>query len=777
METIRQMVEKERVGMLYDGVPGVIILTFAAMSAYAAMLWGDVPHPLLLGWLGVLGLVLALRYLSYLRFRRNTENSALWLRIYRGGALITGMVLGSSALIMFDDLSVAHQLFAVFVLSGVCAGAMVVLAPDHISFSYYVSATLLPTGWSLIIREDTLTRSVGLLVFLYLTTLLVFGRRISNRLIQFLHLGHENTALLEQVAKEKNRLESRLGRLFDDDRHEIFVYNADTLRCIQANWGAVRHLGYEAEEELLGKHLLDILHGLEPEEVEDLLQPLKSGTEDAVIYRGEHRRRDGSKYPVEIRFQRSTRENPPVVVATARDLTAEDAAKNRLFYKANYDPVTDLPNRMYITTLAKRALTRAARHQRLAALLLIDLDNFKQINDTLGHSLGDLLLVRVARRLQDTLGDNATPSRIGGDEFLILIEDIEEPEQAERDAQRLLEAFVPPFRIGEHELHVTLSMGLALFPEDARQLDRLLLYADMAMYRAKQRGRNRLERFHESLLRDRERRLKMERALRRAVDNGELTLLYQPKVDAVSGRVVGAEALLRWHHPEFGTVPPDEFIPMAESMGLIAPLGRWVLETACREAALWPCREGCGRRIAVNVSPAQFIGGRLLDDVEHALSVSDLPVERLELEITETLFVQDTSHLHRCLEQLRSRHIHLSLDDFGTGYSALAYLQRFPLHTLKIDRCFVGRMTESENSRRLVEAIVSMARALNLELVAEGVETARQLEMLQRMGVNIIQGYYFSRPLEARAFRDLLFREMAQTTGGTPALRKRTAAR
>ncbi len=752
-EEVRRNLERDRVEMLYEGLPAGLATTLVVMMAYAAVLLTEAPELPIFIWLALLTALLTARLLVLFAYRRNPDDTERWLRIHRLSVLATGLLIGASPVFTFPELSITYEIFAVFVLSGLCAGAMVVMAPDHVSFSLYASAILLPSAVLLLQYHDSLRLVIGLMVVIYLFTLIHSSRKVTGRVLQSLALGHENLALLEEMAREKDRLESRLGRLLSDETTEIFVYDAERLRCIQVNRGALRNLGY-TEREMLGRHLLEIVSGLEREEFEELIRPIREGKQDSVVYRTEHRRKDGSRYPVEIRFQYSAREIPPVIVATALDVSQQDIARNRLFHKANFDHLTDLPNRFYMTAMVRRALARAGRHGKKVALLMLDLDNFKQINDALGHGIGDRFLIRVSERLQEAMGDNGTLARFGGDEFMIMLEDLESADQAQGTASALIHAFQAPFRVDGHELFSSLSIGISLYPDDAQEIEKLMLYADMAMYQAKQRGRNRHESFCPRLLTDQERRLKMEQALRLAVENGELSLLYQPKVDATTGQVVGAEALLRWEHPVLGRVPPDEFVPLAEKIGMIGAMGRWVLEQACRDAVTWPAADGV--RVAVNVSPAQFLTGRLFGDVEHALQASGLPVERLELEITESLFVHDTSSLHNCLEQLRRRNIHLALDDFGTGYSALAYLQQFPLHTLKIDRCFVSDMARSENARKLVEAIISMARALDLEIVAEGVENDEQLAMLKARGVHVIQGYYYSPPLPVDEFRAML---------------------
>ena len=344
---------------------------------------------------------------------------------------------------------------------------------------------------------------------------------------------------------------------------------------------------------------------------------------------------------------------------------------------------------------------------------------------------------------------------------MVMLEGLRRPSQAQRVAEKLVAAFEKPFAIGPAEIYTGVSIGISIFPRDGHSVEELMQYADIAMYQAKQQGGGQWRAFDHSLLTALEERLEMESALRRAIGNGEMLVHYQPKMDAMNGCVLGAEALLRWDSPVFGRVPPDRFIPLAENLGLIGEIGRWVLREACREAARWPADRKL--HVAVNVSPHQFRSGRLVEEVQEALQASRLSPDRLELEITESLLLNDCSRPLETLASLRRHGIHLSLDDFGTGYSSLAYLKKFPLQTLKIDRSFIRDMNQDANARALVKAIISMARALELEIVAEGVEDAAQLEFLRAHGVRIIQGYFFSPPVSATTFRSLLARCSTKT--------------
>ena len=437
------------------------------------------------------------------------------------------------------------------------------------------------------------------------------------------------------------------------------------------------------------------------------------------------------------------------IVHVSLDITERKAAEERVRHLALHDVLTDLPNRAFLQEVAERALARATRRGTSVALHLIDLDRFKEINDTLGHPAGDTLLVEVAARMAGHLRRGDTLARMGGDEFAVLQEDIESPEEGEAMAGRLLEALAEPFRIEGHHVITAASVGLAFGPGDGADVAELVRHADLALYRAKSDGRNLVRRYEPGMnaqLRD---RLALEQALREAIEAEAFELHYQPKQMLADGRIHSVEALLRWRHPERGQISPAQFIPVAEDSGLIVPLGSWVLRAACAEARRWQ-DAGLGPvRVAVNLSAEQIRRQDVVATVRAALEDTGLPPALLELELTESLLVRDADHALRMMTELRSLGVQLALDDFGTGYSSLAYLQRFPFDTLKIDRGFVADLSDSGSSLRIVEAVVRLAHGLGLRVVAEGVETEAQMAILRRVGCDEIQGYLLSPPVDA----------------------------
>ena len=436
-------------------------------------------------------------------------------------------------------------------------------------------------------------------------------------------------------------------------------------------------------------------------------------------------------------------------VATFSDVTEAKANEARIQHMAHHDFLTGLPNRFLLTDRFKQVAAAAERNDTRYALLFIDLDRFKNVNDTLGHSIGDQLLRDVASRLGSIVRGTDTLSRQGGDEFLVLLGEVETPEAAAIVARKLMQVLGEPFLLDGHPITVTPSIGIAVSPEDGTDLDSLLKHADLAMYDAKQQGRNNYQFFRREMNARSLELLLMESDLRQALRKSEFELHYQPQISVSSGRPQGLEALLRWRHPERGLVSPADFIPMAEETGLILPIGQWVLNTACQQLANWRTNGWPELRVAVNLSAAQFRQQDLLTQVEAALAAANLPADALELEVTESILMIDAEGTAKMLNALNAMGVTLAIDDFGTGYSSLAYLKRFSVSTLKVDRSFVNGIGIDGEDAAICSAIIGLARSLRLDVVAEGVETQAQYDWLAKAGCHIIQGYFTGRPAPA----------------------------
>ena len=448
--------------------------------------------------------------------------------------------------------------------------------------------------------------------------------------------------------------------------------------------------------------------------------------------------------------------NAHLIIASVEAHKVADDAIHRLHHLAYHDALTDLPNRTLLWDRLCQATDLAQRQGRQLALLFMDLDGFKHINDSLGHSTGDQLLQLVAQRLLGCARHSDTVSRQGGDEFIILLPSIESAADAMAFARKILQAFESPYRLGEHELHIAVSMGISLYPDDGENAETLIRNADTAMYHAKASGRNNCK-FFEQKMNDRAvERQSVETALRLALKHHEFVLHYQPKIKLRSGEIVGVEALLRWQHPERGLLPPAQFVSIAEECGLIVPIGRWVLREACMQANAW---RNAGLRpviVSVNSSAIEFRARDFLDNLRSTLEATAMPPCWLEIELTESVLMHDVESTDSVLCALADMGVKLAIDDFGTGYSSLSYLSRFPINTLKIDQSFVREISESGDDCTIVSAIISMGRDLKRQVIAEGVETRDQREFLLAHYCDEGQGNYFSPPLTADGFARLL---------------------
>lgn len=444
------------------------------------------------------------------------------------------------------------------------------------------------------------------------------------------------------------------------------------------------------------------------------------------------------------------------------ELTKSINNNEQIHNHAYYDMLTNLPNRILLNDRLSFMVNHAKRNKTNMAILLMDLNRFKLINDTLGFSAGDSLLQTIANRLKSCLRDVDGVFRLGDDEFGILLEEIAQPQDAARVAKRLLAVCSLPFQFYDHELYVTVSIGISIFPTDGDEIEVLLKNAEAAMNRAKELGINNYQHYMPTMNAKAFEQLTLEHNLRKAIQKDQFLVYYQPQIDLITQKIIGAEALVRWQHPELGMISPDQFIPIAEETGLILPLGEWVLRTACQQAKYWCDQLGTRFVISVNLSSRQFQQQDLVSTVYRVLRDIQLPPELLELEITETLGMKNPELTLKTLHELKSMGIHIAIDDFGTGYSSLSYLKKFPIDTLKIDRSFVSDINGDSNDDAIVVAVIALAQSLKLNVIAEGVETPEQADYLLEHGCERIQGYIFSPPVSAKDFETIIKRNLQQ---------------
>lgn len=570
--------------------------------------------------------------------------------------------------------------------------------------------------------------------------------------------AQQAVAVTEQTLKLHRDAEERFRLLVDGVKDYAIIMLDAQGQIASWNTGAERILGFK-DDEIIGNHV-SCFYGPEANRGQSLRDLELAIAEGRFKTESSRFRKDGTPFIASIVITPLYGDNGILrgFSTVMGDVTEHYQAAQKIQYLAQHDTLTSLPNRALFSDRLLHAIHEADRHGHQLAVIFLDLDRFKLINDTLGHHVGDLLLQAVAQRLSGCIRKCDTLARWGGDEFTIILTELSGSEQAAGVARNIIDAFATSFTIGEHELFVTPSIGITLYPLDDRSPENLLKNADIAMYRAKDQGKNTFQFFQTEMNSRAYDRLTLEVALRHALARDELLLYYQPQIDIKSGKIVAAEALLRWRHPVLGLLPPAEFMPLVEETSLIVPIGKWVLETACMQMRHWLDLNLPPLRVAVNLSSRQFPQGDLVNTVNQVLSHTGLKPKMLELELTESQLMQNIQPSIAILRELSSIGVGLSIDDFGTGYSSLSYLKRFPIDTLKIDQSFVRDLTTDPDDAGIAAAIIVMAHTLGMKVVAEGVETVEQLDFLRERHCNGVQGFYFGRPIAPEEFAQLLTR-------------------
>jgi diguanylate cyclase (GGDEF)-like protein/PAS domain S-box-containing protein len=556
--------------------------------------------------------------------------------------------------------------------------------------------------------------------------------------------------------------EEKFAKAFHSSPDAITITERDTGRYLEINSGFCRLTGYTPEE-VIGRTVFELGLWTELEQRRQLIQDLE---EHGRVHHREltGRHKSGAHITVDVSVETIILNDVECLLMNARDISELKNAQDQVQHLAYHDSLTNLPNRALLMDRLSQQIALLQRHNLRGALLFMDLDHFKHINDSLGHPVGDSVLKMVTARLEASVRLEDTVARLGGDEFVVLISGLEGSRQEVTDqvmelSDMLRALLAQPMFLDGQRLQITPSIGIALIPDHGSTSADLLKRADIALYRAKDSGRNTTQLFHDSMQKAASERLRLENDLRLALARGEFSLCYQPQVDARGNRIIGAEALLRWEHPETGNLPPGEFIQVLEESGMILEVGTWILEEACRAAGKL-LREGLISAqhfsLCVNISPRQFRQNDFVERVARNLQLNDLPSHLLKLEITEGIVIQNLDDTIAKMHRLKALGVSFAMDDFGTGYSSLTYLKRLPVDALKIDQSFIRDATTDPNDAEIIRAIVAMAQSLNLMVIAEGVETAQQLEFLQQIGCHLYQGYLFSEPKELKAFKALL---------------------
>jgi len=551
------------------------------------------------------------------------------------------------------------------------------------------------------------------------------------------------------------RSENQLRAIIDAEPECVKVVRADGT-LVQMNAAGLAMIEASRPEQVIGKPIMQLMAPEYREAYRAFIGNILRGNKGMMEFeitglKGTHRWMETHAVPLA-----GEQGGQPLVLSITRDITQRKQTERRLRQLAHFDSLTDLPNRVQFIERLEQAMAEADRHERLLGVVFLDLDRFKYINDSLGHGKGDILLREVAMRLSGVVRRGDTVARLSGDEFALVLADMGHVDDAIHVAQKILDVFRQPFRVAGHDLSVTASMGITLYPFDDRGADDLLRNADVAMYRAKESGKNNYQFYVAEMTTIVSERLTLENDLRSALERGEFSLNYQPIADCRSGEITGMEALLRWKHPERGMIPPALFIPLAEETGYIIPIGEWVLRTACEQCRRWQKAGFASLYVAVNLSSRQFHQQDLTASIHCILQETGLDPTCLGLEITEGLIMQQAEASVNTLRELKAMGIRISIDDFGTGYSSLSYLKRFPIDVLKIDQSFVRDIPTDQDDAAIASTIITMAHSLGLKVVAEGVETLEQLNFMRKHRCDAMQGYYLSKPLPPEQFAVLL---------------------
>jgi diguanylate cyclase (GGDEF)-like protein len=740
-EQVRRGIRAAQIDAVVQLVPLTMTINLLNATIVVYIFWGAGANLFLTGWGALIASVAAASFWSWTRTRRNRPKGASSRAITRMilHATFLASVWGAAAYVLFPEADTMHQLFLAALMAGMISGGAFCLSTVPTAALAYTWTFVLALASALLVARYQVFNAVAILLIIYA---LFMSRNI---------VAHGNLFINRLRGELKVEAQRELiGLLLNDfeEHASDWLWETDANGVLMRISDRFAEAAGKAPADIQGARFADILGGgreYRPPELVDVLRCMAWRTpfRDAVV-------------PVEVG------ESPRFWLLSAKpvfdnagefigyhgvgaDVSDKRLAEERISRLAYYDTVTGLPNRASFREEADRALARAHEHGQSVALLCLDLDQFKSINDTLGHSVGDALLKIVGQRVRACARDRDVVARLGGDEFAILQINPVLPIDAMVLARQVIDAFNVPFKFERHEITISTSIGIALAPIDGWETDALLKKADLALYAAKAEGAGTYRLFEPEMEAWAHRRRAMEIGLRAALENGELHVAFQPLIEMHSWRVAGCEALARWTSPEWGIVSPAEFIPIAEATGMIESIGEWVLRESLKQARRWPD----DTFVAVNLSAAQFKSQRLLATVVAALAESGLPPHRLELEMTESIFLDGGEQVQEMLKNLRTLGIRTSLDDFGTGYSSLSYLRRFPFDKIKIDKSFIDDVTARDENLAIIQAIVTLAEALGMSTTAEGVESTGQVARLRDAGCAHIQGYVFSPPRPA----------------------------
>jgi diguanylate cyclase (GGDEF)-like protein/PAS domain S-box-containing protein len=757
-------VHRELICILF-GTPAVPLINGVAILVTTAVLWRVFPRWISLSWLiASLCVVLSrvILWAEYNKRRLEVGRNHQWARLFTIATVVIGLLWGLIAATVLVSHDPIDAFFATFIVAGLSAGAAIRNSAHPPALYAFIGTAVPPMVLALFLRGRLVYFAMGCMLLTFIVVMILIGRENYQRLADFIRIKielevlNENLQTVTRDLTEQNAVLSERSELLDNAQDAIYVLDLGG-RILYWNKGAERMFGW-TQKEVIGREVVDVFP-----EIREMIRKTLQQVAEQGRWSGEVTKRDkgGSRLTVACRctLVGNSDERPRSFFIINTDVTEQKASRARIHRLAYYDAVTGLPNRVLLREQLQNALYASRITGQAGALLFIDLDDFKTLNDTAGHDVGDLLLEQIAARLLSAVRARDCVARLGGDEFVVMVEGLgTDLKAATRRAQgigrKILHSLRDVYHLQNYDYHGTASVGVTLMGNDSDEVDDLLKQADMAMYRSKEQGRNMVCVFDPEMERELASRAALVADLRRALESHEFELLYQAQIDS-EGRVVGCEALLRWRHPQRGLISPAEFIPIAESGGMILELGARVLGEACRRLAMWQERPVlCDLSIAVNVSSRQFADPQFVRIVQDALRRTGINPDKLKLEITESAAMEKVNEAIEKMMTLKALGIQLSLDDFGTGYSSLSQLKLLPLDQLKIDKSFVNDVADSVMDASIVRTIIDLGRSLNLDVIAEGVETAEQLDFLKAHGCLTFQGYLFSMPISAVAFEE-----------------------
>ncbi|MBL0141773.1 MAG: EAL domain-containing protein [Betaproteobacteria bacterium] len=770
-------VREEQVRLLFRFSLIGYLATLLVVFILGAILWEDLARPLLFAWFVAISAITVGRYALYKVFI-NREPPAtqlrLWERRFLVGSFLTALCWATIATVLLPDSAhLAQRLTVVMLITLLVTGAVGYYAPHPHAFKISAFVGLMPFALSLGFSGDRIQMFLSGAILLLAGVLPYVHEKLNQALVDSLAMRHDRAMLSGKLEVERVRVRQANDALAEEMVERLKAQQAELLSAQKLRMHVERTplavIEWNREHSVTAWNpAAEAIFGFPEREAigrsaTQLIVPAANAAAVEAMWMELAQTRDGTK----VAFENVTRAgnsihcewyNTPLVdpggrvvgfASLVQDVTERLNTERTIHYMAHHDALTGLPNRRLMQDRLNQAIMQARRKQRHVAVLFLDLDRFKLLNDTLGHESGDYILKDVARRITACVREIDTVSREGGDEFVVIVPDLEHPENAQVVADKILREFAKPVEISGQKIHITTSIGISYYPNDSTDVNHLLKHADSAMYQAKDAGRNTVRFYTSDLNYLLSRRLEVEGRLRKAIELEEFFMRYQPQVDLVTGRIIGMEALIRWNDPVKGEVMPGDFIPVAEELGLIVPLGEWAFRTACHQLTAWATEGITDVAVSVNLSARQFMSRTLVPSLLAIVRDTGADPRRIEVEITETMAMRNLEQSIEILAQLRAVGMGVAVDDFGVGYSSLGQLKRLPATELKIDRSFIANVPEDSSSGSITEAIIAMAKRLKLRVMAEGVETRQQLEFLRDHRCDAFQGYLFSKPLTA----------------------------